>query len=67
MTMTNSEQRQQEEWVHCTNPNDFTRGGVFGWRDERSETGWLSGIVQEVDHLHLRVRVNDIRAGVLGK
>lgn len=36
---------------------------VFGWRDARSETGWLSGIVIERRPCCLRVR--DIRAGKL--
>lgn len=56
---------QETEWVHAVNASQFRQGGVFGWRDKRSETGFLSGVVVEVDHLHLRVRVRDIRAGIL--
>ncbi len=53
------------EWVHTTNAGQFLVGKVFGWRDVRSETGWLSGIVVKVDHLSLRVLVTDLRAVVI--
>lgn len=54
-----------EEWVHTTNAERFTRGDLFGWSDDRSETGMCSGIVVESDPRHLRVRVRDIRAAVI--
>ena len=54
-----------QEWVHATNAAQFHEGSVFGWSDKRSETGMLSGIVVKVDHLHLRVLVRDLRAGIL--
>lgn len=59
------------EWVHDVNVNDWRSprsvGSVFGWHDGRSETGMLSGIIVEVDHRHLRVKVRDIRAGVIAR
>lgn len=58
-------EKEVSEWVHATNAAQFQRGDVFGWRDERSETGMLSGIVVESDSLKLRVKVRDLRAGIL--
>lgn len=54
-----------QEWVHATNACNYHLGDVLGWRDERSETGMLSGIVVRPDALHLRVLVRDIRAAVV--
>jgi hypothetical protein len=49
-------------WKHATNARNFRRGAVFGFY----EFGHLwAGIVEDVDTLTLRVKVRDIRPGVI--
>jgi hypothetical protein len=66
MSDTPRASEEERQWVHATNPHDFRPGKLFGWRDEASPTGWLSGFVVESDHLHLRVLVRDIAPGYIG-
>lgn len=54
------------EWVHAVDAARHPVGSILGWPDKRSETGMLSGIVVEVDHLALRCRVRDLRAAIVG-
>lgn len=54
-------------WVHALNAHAFRYGQVFGWPSDEAETGLLSGIVIETDHIGLRVRVSDIRAGIINE
>lgn len=56
---------EQTETHHATNAGKFRPGDVFGWRDERSETGWCSGIVVSSSFMHLTVTVRDIRAAII--
>lgn len=55
----------KEKWIHCTNPQNFQEGKVFGWLSKKSPTGYWSGIVIKSDFLHLRVLVKDIRPGII--
>jgi hypothetical protein len=49
-------------WKIATNARNFRKGGVFGFY----EFGQLwAGVVEEVDTLALRVKVRDIRPGVI--
>jgi hypothetical protein len=54
---------QPDQWVHATNANSLHVGGLFGWRDDSSPTGWWSGIVTEVGSM--RVHVRDVRPAVV--
>jgi hypothetical protein len=54
-----------EQWVHTTEPGKYSVGGICGWRDDDSPTGYLSGVVVRVDYMHLRVLVRDVRPGVM--
>lgn len=53
----------ETQWVHATNAASFREGGVFGWPDKTSPTGFLSGVVVRADPMHLRVLVRDILPG----
>lgn len=50
----------ETEWVHELAPR--RAGEVIAWRDDRSPTGLLSGIVVQYDHTTLRALVRDLRA-----
>lgn len=50
-------------WVHALNADQFRVGQLFGWRDESSPTGYLSGFIVETDPKSLRVLVRDIAHG----
>jgi hypothetical protein len=54
-----------QETHHATNAGRFRSGDVFGWRDDRSETGWCSGIVVSSSFTALTVTVRDIRAAII--
>lgn len=57
-------ERADAEWVHCCDVNNRKTGDLFGWADARSATGMLCGYIVKVDHLHLRVRVHNLAAGL---
>lgn len=52
-------------WIQALNADQFRAGSLFGWRDESSPTGFLSGFVVESDPRSLRVLVRDIMPGKL--
>lgn len=56
-----------ERIVHATNAANFQPGSVFGWASDESPTGFLSGIVVEVYHGSLSLRVRDIAPGKFPK
>lgn len=58
---------EEEYWVHCLTTYRYAEGEVIGWMDEKSPTGYLSGIVVRVDHTGLRVLVRDIRPGIISR
>lgn len=55
-----------EQTIHATNAADFIGySKTFGWRDDRSPTGFLSGRVTKANHLALCVTVTDIMAATV--
>lgn len=61
LALTHPKPWPADGWVHAANVERFHQGSVFGWVEDSKL--W-SGIVEKVDHLHLRVFVKNVLPGV---